>query len=425
MNASVKPTATYADSAYCSNAIPVQPPHKWPQDADRTGPTRTQLRWGHYANLVPSQDVDAQLQPGMRDYLDKKKENDLYINQKRWNFDNTSKWMILIPYLKYASMLFIPWMLWGVMTTEALAVTIAWAAEINSANSYVVIGFLSIIVSFLFMGLSAWYVWGGDNPRYKQYLIHVASGFLVALIASLATFEDSSSGTDMFWLCAGMALSVFMGLIGWDYLQDLYLRVFAHDDSGFNRQTGMLTIGRRFQKPFSAPLYEFDATLEFRPGPHGNSGFAIWMHHRYTSVEVFLGAKIQSLGMNLEEALAFWDTLQRYMDVTQPLPELPILEQFRHLDPTTAEHDRQSKRDPRRWRDMPYRAWERRGRAEMIKRNRDYKWQEQPCIIQSKIDPGLSIEAYYRSQEAKGIQATPKSDDFDDVHQHHIGTERS
>ena len=71
--------------------------------------------------------------------------------------------------------------------------------------------------------------------------------------------------------------------------------------SGFNRQTGMLTIGRRFQKPFSAPFYEFDATLEFRPGPHGNSGFAIWLHPRYTSVEVLLGAKIQSLGMNLEK----------------------------------------------------------------------------------------------------------------------------
>lgn len=120
--------------------------------------------------------------------------------------------------------------------------------------------------------------------------------------------------------------------------------------------------------------------------------------------------------MNLEEALAFWDTLQRYMDVTQPLPELPILEQFRHLDPTTAEHDRQSKRDPRRWRDMPYRAWERRGRAEMMKRNRDYNWQQHPCINQSKIDPGLSIETYYRSQEAKGIQATPKGDDYDNIH---------
>ena len=61
-------------------------------------------------------------------------------------------------------------------------------------------------------------------------------------------------------------------------------------------------------------------------------------------------------------------------------------------------------------------AWERRGRAEMIKRNREYKWQEQPCILQAKIDPSLSIEAYYRQQEAKGIQATPKGDDFDNVH---------
>lgn len=416
MNAPINPTAPYADSAYRSNAIPAQPPHKWSQDSNRTGPTRTQLRWGHYANLEPWQDVDAQLQSGMRDYLDGKKEDDLYINQKRWNFDNTSKWMILIPYLKYSSLFFIPWMLWGFVITEALAAAMAWVTGINSVNSYVVITFISLIISFFFVGLSAWYIWGGDNPRYKRYLIQVGAGLALALIASLFTFQSTSTGTNMFWLCAYMVFSVFMGLIGWDYLQDLYLRVFAHDGSGFNRQTGMLTIGRRFQKPFSAPLYEFDATLEFRPGPHGNSGFAIWLHHRYTSVEVFLGGKIQSLGMNLEESLAFWDTLQRYMDITQPLPELPILEQFRHLDATTTAHDQQSKRDPRRWRDMPYKVWERRGRAEIMKRNRDYNWQEQPCILQSKIDPGLSIETYYRQQEAMGIQATPKGDDYDNVH---------
>ena len=266
------------------------------------------------------------------------------------------------------------------------------------------------------MGFSMWCIWGKDEPRYRAYLIQTGTGFAVALLASLLTFQTSSYGTDLFWMCGAMAFSVFMGLVGWDYLLNLYLRVFKHDGSGFNRQTGMLTIGRRFQKPFSAPFYEFDATLEFRPGPHGNSGFAIWLHHRYASVEVFLGAKIQSLGMNLEEALAFWDTLQRYMDVTQPLPELPILEQFRHLDLTTAAHDQQHKRDPRRWRDMSYRAWERRGRAEMIKRNRDYNWQEQPCILQSTIDPSLSIETYYRQQEAKGILATPKGDDYDNIH---------
>ena len=412
MNASVKPAAPYADSAYRSNAIPAQPPHKWSQDANRTGTTRTQLRWGHYANLEPWQDVDAQLQPGMRDYLDGKKEDDLYIDQLRWNFDNTSKWMILIPYLKYTSIFFMPWILWVFVLIGALSERLNEVSDSYVMIALVFLGSLSMVM----MGFSTWFIWGKDEPRYKPYLVHAGIGFFVALVASLSTFQTSPYGTDLFWMCAGMAFSVFMGLIGWDYLQDLYLRVFVHDGSGFNRQTGMLTIGRRFQRPFSAPLYEFDATLEFRPGPHGNSGFAIWLHHRYTSVEVFLGGKIQSLGMNLEEALAFWDTLQRYMDVTQPLPELPILEQFRHLDPTTAEYDRQSKRDPRRWRDMPYKAWERRGRAEMMKRNRDYNWQEQPCILQSKIDPNLSIETYYRQQEAKGIQATPKGDDFDNVH---------
>ncbi|UIP32702.1 hypothetical protein [Stutzerimonas kunmingensis] len=415
MNASA-PTASYANSAYRSNAIPAQPPHKWSQDADRTGPIRTQLRWGHYANLEPWQDVDAQLQPDMRGYLDKKKEDNIYINQKRWNFDNTSKWMILIPYFKYSSLFFISWGFWMLSLGGALANKIKWIDQAFGASIGMAADILLVFFSMAMMGLSAWLVWGKDNPRYKEYLVHAGIGFAVAIIVSLLTFQASPYGVDLFWLCAGMAFSVFMGLIGWDYLQDLYLRIFAHDGSGFNRQTGMLTIGRRFQKPFSAPFYEFDATLEFRPGPLGNSGFAIWLHHRYTSVEVFLGGKIQSLGMSLEEAMAFWDTLQRYMDVTQPLPELPILEQFRHLDPTTAEHDRQSKRDPRRWRDMPYRVWERRSRAEMIKLNRVYKWQEQPCILQAKIDPNLGIETYYRQQEAKGIQATPKGDDYDNIH---------
>jgi len=45
MNALVEPTAPYANSAYRSTAIPAQPPHKWPQDANRTSPTRTQLCW--------------------------------------------------------------------------------------------------------------------------------------------------------------------------------------------------------------------------------------------------------------------------------------------------------------------------------------------------------------------------------------------
>ncbi|MGA4601389.1 hypothetical protein ACPA1U_11510, partial [Ectopseudomonas hydrolytica] len=49
---------------------------------------------------------------------------------------------------------------------------------------------------------------------------------------------------------------------------------------------------------------------------------------------------------------ALWDYLQNYMDISKPLPDTPELEAFRHLDPTTAEHDRQTGRAPRYWRDM-------------------------------------------------------------------------
>src|SRR6218665_3283891 len=108
MNAPITPQAPYPSSPYRSNAIPTQPPHRWPQDANRASPTRVSLRWGHYAHLEPWQDVDVQLQPGMRPHLDGKSEDALYINHKRWNFDNTSKWMILIPCFKWLSILLVP-----------------------------------------------------------------------------------------------------------------------------------------------------------------------------------------------------------------------------------------------------------------------------------------------------------------------------
>ncbi|MNG19089.1 hypothetical protein D3C84_1032100 [compost metagenome] len=89
------------------------------------------------------------------------------------------------------------------------------------------------------------------------------------------------------------------------------------------------------------------------------------------------------------------------------MPELSIREQFRHLDRTAAEHDRRSDLNPRHWRDMSYKVWEKRGRGDLMKRIEAHSWQNQPCIVEAATDPSLSIEVYYRSQEAKGIQATP------------------
>lgn len=393
MNTPMTPTI-YADSAYRSTDIPAQPPHKWSQDANRSSLTRIPLHRGNYANLEVWKDVDAQLRPNQAGFLNGKQENDLYINHKRWNFDNTAKWLILHPFLKFSSIVGIPWLLW----------LMAISTPKNSAS------FLSAFAAVAMMGLSLWLI-GKEKPSFKYYLIQAGIGLLVGLTSSILEYQ-SSHDPDYLWACLGMAFSVSMGLIGWDYLLDLYLRVFKHDGSGFNRQTGMLTIGRRFQKPFTAPFYEFDATAQYRPGPHGSGGYAIWLHHRYTTMEVCLGAKLHSLDFSLNEAMAFWDTLQRYMDVTQPLPDLPILEQFRHLDPTTATHDREYRRNPRRWRDMDHADWTSHGRAEMMQRNREHKWQTRPCILQAKIDSQLTIEAYYRGQEARGIQATPQAEDF-------------
>jgi len=344
--------------------------------------------------------VDMQLQANEHTFVERTGEVELYCDHQRWRFENFNKLLILIPFLKYLALFMVPWIFWMFATIDLLPNTL-W-------DNFIVPPFVVLMVGF-----SGWLYW---EKSLKSYLFQVGTGLATALLSAAFTYNTSSYGTDLFWFCGIMALSIFMGVVGFDFLLDLYLRLFKYDGSEFNRQTGMVTIARRFRKPFVAPFYEFDATMEFRPGPHGSGGMALWLHHRYADCEIFLGGKLHPLGFTPEEAMAFWDCLQSYMDTSQPLPELPVLEQFRHLDPVTAEHDRQSKRDPRRWRDMPYRAWEGRGQSETMKRNQKYPWQQQPCILQAKIDPSLSIEAYYRQQEVKGIQATPKADDFDNVH---------
>ncbi|MCE2570430.1 hypothetical protein [Motilimonas eburnea] len=54
--------------------------------------------------------------------------------------------------------------------------------------------------------------------------------------------------------------------------------------------------------------------------------------------------QIFSGGTDYSQIEAAWDTLLRYMDVEQPLPDIPSLEPFRHLDPTTAAFDKAGKR---------------------------------------------------------------------------------
>ena len=81
----------------------------------------------------------------------------------------------------------------------------------------------------------------------------------------------------------------------------------------------------------SSPFDEFDPVLQLLPSGYGSHDYALWLHHRYTDNKVCLATRVHSLGLDKVNALAFWDCLQRYMDVTQPLPDLPVLEPSRPL----------------------------------------------------------------------------------------------
>ncbi len=121
-----------------------------------------------------------------------------------------------------------------------------------------------------------------------------------------------------------------------------------------NRQTGMVTLFKKGNKVrFSHPFIEFDCVLMSAPGPQGHLNYNLMLVHRYHDYSV--GVPIGNLvGSNelVAEYYRLWNMIQRYMDISQPLPDILVLEPARARDPLTAEHDKKTGRNPRYWRDM-------------------------------------------------------------------------
>lgn len=127
-----------------------------------------------------------------------------------------------------------------------------------------------------------------------------------------------------------------------------------------NRQTGMVTVFA--QKPgqfrrygidgdFVSPFYEFDAFVHVIPDRQGLPWYSLHLVHRYQPFRIDFKTVI-GLRRSDKDCLALWDMWQNYMDTSKPLPDVTAWEEFRHLDPVTAEHDCRSGREPRYWRDM-------------------------------------------------------------------------
>ncbi|WP_221885440.1 hypothetical protein [Vreelandella populi] len=162
--------------------------------------------------------------------------------------------------------------------------------------------------------------------------------------------------------------------------------------SDFNRQTGMVSFAQGKKKtPLVAPFVEFDAYVE-RVVQRGGIFYRLMFVHRYTGKQ-FNQTSLSAIVDHQHEVRATWDMLQRYMDVSQPLPDVPRLEPFRHLDPTTAEYDRQTGRNPRYWRDLDLETWKTNEGAEKHRAQADFPWNRQRCRLTPQLGK-IEMAAY-------------------------------
>jgi len=142
---------------------------------------------------------------------------------------------------------------------------------------------------------------------------------------------------------------------------------------GFFRTTGMVKFRTWREETFEAPFTEFDPYISFHVNPKGPVSYKLLLRHRYTGWQTTVA---QVADVHKVELYAYWDELQRYMDVSQPLPDVPALEKYRHLDPTTAEYDAAGKRGRPAdyWATLDLTWWESEGYLAHLKAIKEFPW---------------------------------------------------
>ncbi|MFS2191437.1 hypothetical protein ACCD02_04610, partial [Pseudomonas sp. Pseusp88] len=149
-----------------------------------------------------------------------------------------------------------------------------------------------------------------------------------------------------------------IGHIVVEYFPRIWLRAPKGPLWELNRRTGLVTIFdyKDFKKTgkigeFTAPFYEFDAYIITNPDRQGLPMIGLSLAHRYSNKGMNFNDMIAPDNL-AQKPCALWDFFQNFMDISRPLPDVPVHEAHRHLDPVTAEYDRQTNRDPRYWIDM-------------------------------------------------------------------------
>ena len=172
---------------------------------------------------------------------------------------------------------------------------------------------------------------------------------------------------------------------------------FEDGSSEFNRVTGQVRFALGRKRFFEAPFIEFDAYVE-RVVQSGGIFYRLAFVHRYTH-KIFNQTWLSGIEASKDEVLAWWDMIQRYMDVSQPLPDVPRLEPFRHLDPVTWQYDKEMGRNPRYWRDLNLQDWEQSEGIELLRKQREFPWGHRHCRLVPQLGK-VSMAEYRKMRPA-------------------------
>ncbi|WP_299202307.1 hypothetical protein [uncultured Amphritea sp.] len=117
----------------------------------------------------------------------------------------------------------------------------------------------------------------------------------------------------------------------------------------FSRSTGMVTRYKNNKELYSHPFPEFDCYLVSSPSHQGILSYQLHLVHRYHRYFDSIPLHGFSTSQQPDEFKRVWNLIQRYMDTSQPMPDVPELEPARPRDPTTAAYDAKTNRKPDYW----------------------------------------------------------------------------
>ncbi|MGE8505016.1 MAG: hypothetical protein ACN6P1_22590 [Pseudomonas sp.] len=306
----------YGPKAYDSRHIPQQPP----QIRQHAGLLCMPLPWGNTQEVAPMTFIEDNSPAELREEEEEERKNPGNRARKQEKFHNACD------HIRYRQ-------------AQASAWTQLWVFIGSIGKGFFLIWTGLLIVSFPLLLPVDKSPWLHQLERTFDMWLWVAAPSLLAWLLAHIAF---------FYLPRTFIVTPSKGPLWELNRQTGMVTVFAHKPGQFKEQG--------YDGDFIRPFHEFDAYVHVLPTRQGMPLYSLHLVHRYQLVAIDFMPLIgrQSSDKN---SLALWDMWQNYMDISKPLPDIPALEEFRHLDPTTIEDDRRTGRNPRHWRDMDDRTF--------------------------------------------------------------------